>query len=1023
MRKFINSIVLTTAVLISVHSCYIDERPFQNPVQEGIPVRVSLSYSSSGNVVETRSALPPEYENRIENIYLFVFNSAGVRQPLLNSIESGEERSSLFVWGGEGSGGLQPGNDDHSYGSLEFVCGSLSNATIVAVANVTTEDVSTAYTVTPEELDKIEYLDSLKEKIMNMERQSVGRGALFMMTGYAMNEGEDEDGGTSIDISGNENGDAVLSCTLKLERTDAKVEVQLTSGVPEGKNWSDFSFRPLTWQVVNVPAQSYILLNGEGKDAEGSYFSTTASELDTLRSNENGTLYEGGAFSFYMPENLKRVKDGVNIQSYEEREKWITSPLEGGTSAGPGHSENNISFEYAPEKSTYLIITGQVSYKDALGYSVSADTRYYIHLGYGSGDPNDFLTKRNHHYIYNVHVQGINDIIVEVEQKGQEPERPGHEGEVVYSSSGLFEFDCHYDRRLIRLHRDSLLSEDLSWGVSTPFSKGIHVVDVNEDDRAVPADLLDYRWIKFAVNKHYGVENNKFVKYPGDQNYNDPYPRADMEEGVHYNAEAPYYNRDTSPWEDPVDYPDARLMDINQLLKYLKQMADDDADGIFDSNGYVSISVFVDENLYTYDPRAKNPEAITQESLTNYWKQSVNQQDRMLHIISRGAQYSPDGNSSVVSTLYTFKQKSIRTIYNPDPDLEDLKTAWGLEANMETGRLKADYDRNADSEDNGRENTWEYLEPFYGALEWTDVLSTDENGHYTLNEDYQNTFYACLIRNRDLNGDNKVDENEVRWYLASINQLTDIFIGEYALDYESRLYPYDPVNKSYPPNGKTGNVCWHYASSTCRSYTQNFITHREPYVVWAEEGPSKGNYESSSLDKNNGEYYSYRCIRNLGIPLDDLARTPDELIKCESLGNNVYEFDLSRLDPKALRSYYVSGSNTFPAHNEKSSHNLPRKSFEVSLTRYGNNLTWSEYQEENPCEDAGYRLPNLRELLIFTSRLSVPNNGMIMSNTSFSMCGFPPYDETRKGYSYNSGDGSMGPADHNGYVYGVKDLE
>ena len=39
------------------------------------------------------------------------------------------------------------------------------------------------------------------------------------------------------------------------------------------------------------------------------------------------------------------------------------------------------------------------------------------------------------------------------------------------------------------------------------------------------------------------------------------------------------------------------------------------------------------------------------------------------------------------------------------------------------------------------------------------------------------------------------------------------------------------------------------------------------------------------------------------------------------------------------------------------------------------------------------------------------------------MCGFPPYDETRKGYSYNSGDGSMGPADHNGYVYGVKDLE
>lgn len=1024
MRKFINSIVLATAVLISVHSCYIDERPFQNPVQEGIPVRVSLSYSSSGNVVETRSALPPEYENRIENIYLFVFNSTGVRQPLLNSIESGEERSSLFVWGGEGSGGLQPGNDDHSYGSLEFVCGSLSNATIVAIANVTTEDVSTAYTLTPEELDKIEYLDSLKEEVMNMERQSVGRGALFMMTGYAMNEGED--GGTSIDISGNENGDAVLSCKLKLERTDAKVEVQLTSGVPEGKNWSDFSFRPLTWQVVNVPAQSYILPNGEGKDAEGSYFSTTASELDTLRSNENGTLYEGGAFSFYMPENLKRVKDGANIQSYEEREKWITSPLEGGTSAGPGHSENNISFEYAPEKSTYLIITGQVSYKDALGYSVSADTRYYIHLGYGSGDPNDFLTKRNHHYIYNVHVQGINDIIVEVEQKGQEPERPGHEGEVVYSSSGLFEFDCHYDRRLIRLHRDSLLSEDLSWGVSTPFSKGIHVVDVNEDDRAVPADLLDYRWIKFAVNKHYGykADDYRFVKYPGDQNYNDPYPLNPSSN----NQPSPYYNGG-----DGGNYSEARLMDINQLLKYLKDQAQRSRDGlqddgIFDGNGYVNISVFVDEFLYTHDPLSTSP-SITEESLKKYWKEkSVNWPDRMLHIISRGAQYSPDGNSSIVNTLYTFKQKSIRTIYNPDPEV-NLNTAWGLEAVMETERLPVDEDMptSANDPDNGRKNTIEYYKDkdgWDGKLYWTEILNTNSGGHYELNDDYSNVFYACLIRNRDLNGDNEVQENEVRWYLASINQLTDIYIGEYALDYQSRLYPYDPVNNSYPPGKSGDDFCWHYASSTYdKSYYEFPWNRYVPYVVWAEEGPSKGNYKESKKSENNGENYAYRCVRNLGIELEQIDVTPDPLITYTFVGNNVYRFDLSRLDPKALRSYFVFGSNTFPAHNEKSSHNLPRKSFEVSLTRYGNNLTWSEYQEENPCEDAGYRLPNLRELLIFTSRLSVPNNGMIMSNTSFSMCGFPPYEETKKGYSYNSGDGSMGPADHNGYVYGVKDLE
>lgn len=1003
MRGFYN-IVMTLAVVVLVQSCYMDERLSFDSMKEGVPVRVTLGYSSSESIVETRAALPPEYENRIENIYLFVFNSAGERQKLLENLNSDQGRSSLFEWGG--TGGLIPDNDNTSNGRgyLSFVCGSLSNATIVAIANVTTGNVTTAYTVTPAELDEIQTIDDLKAKVMTMEQPSVGRGALFMMTGYAKNE----DGSTSIDISGSESGDETLSCTLKLERTDAKVEVRINSKVPEGKNWTDFSFRPMSWQVVNVPAQSFILPDDNGNDADGTYFSTVASELDTLSANENNTYYQGGVFTFYMPENLKKIAPGVTIDSYAEREEWITSDLPDGEAPfGPGHTVENVEFKNAPENATYLVITGELSYKDAKNYSVNADTRYFIHLGYEGGDCEDFLTKRNHYYKYTVTVQGINDIIVEVENDGMEEQRPGHEGNVIYTTNGFYEFDCHYDRRLISLSKDDLRSDDLSWGVSTPYSKGVHKVG-----ETVPENLRDYRWIKFAVNSHYGEGSGQLVKYPGDQNYDDPYPL----EGSANNQPSPYYNGG-----DGGNHPDARLMDIEQLLVYLKEQAVNETD-IFDDNGNVYISVFVDEFLYTYDPLSTSPTL----KLSLWKEKSVNQPDRLLYIVSDGAQFSPDGQSSVVSALYTFKQKSIRTIYNTDPSLTRLTTAWGLEAVMETDRLPVDKEmsQGANDQDNGRSNTLKYLE---NNLNWTSVLSTDAEGHYSLKDDFRNVFYACLMRNRDLDGDNTVDDDEIRWYLAAINQLTDIYIGEYALDYESRLYPYDPINGSYPPNGGSNSVYWHYASSTFQDRIVGvegwWGIGREywnvPYVLWAEEGPSKGNYKAS--EALNGANYAYRCVRNLGIELDNISDTPQDFV--QPIEENT--FDLSYLDPKALRDYYIAGAGAMPVHNEKSEHNLPYKQFEVTTKAYGDNYTWQQYQTSNPCASAGYRLPNLRELLIFTSRMENLRDpgGMIMSYTGFSMCDFVPYGEDRMGYSYNPDDGSMGPANHKGYVYGVRDLE
>lgn len=1009
--------LVSLTVILLMYGCSMDERMFNDSFQEGVPTVVSLGYVSSESIVQTRAALEPEYENRIENIYLFVFNSSGVRQELLvNPDDPSQVRgSSLFKPGEQ----MIPDQNNQALGKgkISFVCGSLTKATIVAIANVTVDETATAYTVTPEQLDRIQTLDELKAEIMEMNQRSVGRGALFMMTGYA----EDADGNTSVDIAGTESG-AALSYSLKLRRTDAKVEVKITS---EDNGKTDFSFRPRTWQVVNVPAQSLILPAGE-TDADGDgceYFSTTPVEMETLDHNENMTLFSGGGFVFYMPENLKSPKeqipaDGLTAeQRYAKREEWNTENLpEGGDPTRPGHTVNNIDFKYANDNSTYLVITGDVSYTNEDRKPVNATTTYYIHLGYENGDPNDYHTHRNYHYKYTVKVKGIHDIEIEVDKDGQyddKDERPGHEGDVIVSRNGFFEFDCHYDRRLIYLSKEDLQSPDLAWSVSTPYSTGMHKIS----DDNIPTELRDYRWIKFAVNAHYGVDQTHYVKYPGDQNYADPHPVS----GMPNDEPSPYYIQDGR------NYPDARLMDINQLLIYLHEEAGKTSSNIF-VNGTVAVTAFVDEFLYIWDPTVDNPKM----NLMLWKTKSVNWPDRMLHIISEGAQYSPDGNSSMINSLYTFKQKSIRTIYNTDEFQTGLTKAWGLEAVMEKvygdGRLPVDEDMSvAASEQNGRLNTWNYLKdnqvweqtgffPWdgeYRDLQWTDVLNVDN--HYELNSSRNNVFYACLLRNRDLDGDNIIDENEVRWYLASINQLTDIYIGEYALDYEARLYPYNPAADppSYPPGGGPGNIYWHYASSTYDAKS------RGPFIVWAEEGPSKGNYSSNDV---NGPNYAYRCVRNLGIDINDIDDTPQDFV--QPSGRTI---DLSWLDPKALRSYYSPGASDFVEHNEKEEHNLPRRRFEVTRGYKGDGRRWDAYQTYNPWQSDGYRLPNLRELLIFTSRMEIPaisgGNPHIMSNTSFSLESGPFGYGGRYGYSYNTSDGSMGPENHNGYVYGVRDLE
>lgn len=1062
MRKMKLIYVWLLGLVTVLTACADEEIVKTYNIKEGVPVTVNLKFNVAASAVESRSAQDATVEQTVQRLFVIAFKRNGevsgkTYLELVNTTGSGTV--TLDMYSGTGQQIFAVANPNSGVGTLSY-------EQLAAVTN----------------LDGFKALSSqLRTDKGETVSLSVERMAFLMC-------GQLED--IAVDIDGQLVGAA--SNTIYLERVDARITFNVGVDGSE-KGYTNMTFTPKYYRVENIPQGTYLVPRDNEDYAatmETGYASMQAAGKEYYFDEAKRENDDRPYFEFYLLENrrqpAKRITSQEKESSYnevqnlyalrEKRESDTGKPVDG---TKPGQEYVPGDFIFASANATYVTIRGTLSFQDGTDF-YHADVTYTVHLGSTGSDPdnetlvNNYDVCRNTHYTYNVTITGVESMRVEV--VSDKETRPGVEGDVIKAGGEVVDLDSHYGRAKFSLTRKDIQA-GLSWAISTPFQRGLKVfvrsnyTEEGSENGTVVSDvaslssnqvenlktdlsLNDYRWVQFAINQECVLKKtgepvppSAFAKYPGYEAYSstdlsDQAP-AFGGKGYHYSGSTAIYSQDVV------------LYDVNQLLNHLFIEAyKSDSQLFLDANGNVSpaedatvtITAYIDEYVYKYNPNDvyyEIPTALKDgDSDLTLWKKFVNAENRMLHICVKGAQYSPDGNTSWAESVITFSQRPIYTFYDPD---SDVKTAWGTEfknesedANLPATSKALDgitWNKDNNTFDDGRKNTLEVLSKL-PDLKWTDVLYLNEADYGHLKDDYKCVWFACLGRNRDLDGDNIVDLDEIRWYLASVDQLTDIFIAEAAVP-NAKLYSKNATFESVPKE--------HVISST-------YHTGSYPWIIWAEEGASRGVYGSSGDDPSDP--HTYRCLRNLGLSLSYIASQVDDYVKSKDESGNIITkdrvvnvgrgtvtyterfIDLSRLEPNTLRAALTGG--LLPQNKERDDNDRPYRKFAVLVSAKGSigngsytnasglypqgtgsYISWNSlYNNEvigNPCPD-GYRAPNLRELMLmyttypdlFEYKFTPDDNytySYYLCKTGFSFNGWGGYQDTnnnptRPGFIY-----------------------
>ncbi len=892
-------------------------------------VTISLAYSDvSPRDIVVNSRATDAEERHLDNLYIYIFDGNG----------------NLKGYKGiEGADNLYQNTSNSQKATVSGIKTRSGESYIYAVANISTglypvetSSGTVAANKLPINLNEEkaragEYdftLDQLKALPFTRNNPNTIQIPSAFLMSGAVKEGNLVNITTAGTIANGEND-------IRLSRIVSKVKFTIKKYTDDGVQRS---FKLANYDIMNIAMNGTLIGSIDGNIKKKISNDTDVSNIvgQTLGVNdvdETGAEY----FEAYLPENLQDAKQSVTNQAKREDDDK-SDPKE---------------FTNAPKYGTYVVLKGKYEEtKD--GSTKTADVTYYVHLGDCSANYNDYNVERNCKYTFNITVAGVDKIIVEAKKEGND--QPGAEGVVLkYGNTGKnLTLDSHYEYMVMRFYKEDIqkLKQNNLGYYYQVYALGKKTEPINVKDKANPTTQehqnqlngVDTSWIEFAIT--------------GRNSSKSSYGSANDGRGT------------------PCDYPGkSKAMNIETFLKRLYDKADDES---FWTNGnYIDATCFVSENYYS----------------NLNWDKYVNNVDKRAFYVANNVWVSEDTRSVYAEAQYGLTQHNIQTFY--DRSQAGKVTAYGCETINDEEKSNGDSDFNLNDQVdgsngndywNGRANMKkDIFRNGKPVKTWDDLKDKKDDLYYSLR-------IACMRRNRDLDGNGKISEDEMRWYAPATQQYAGIWIGEQIISKESKLFKKSTADLDYNNDSKNRMV---YYSST--KDAESFLS---------EEGMATGNYNSTT-SPYRPKYV--RCIRNLKSGDLGYDKTPDRYF---SYDNSTKTVTLDKVDQDALNITGEQGE--LNNHTERDEGNKPAQKFTIAAKKwntgyYNNYGTWIQpsaanvYNGNYQCygrysenKKTNWRVPNQRELCIMTMVAPDDVTKNTACRTKFSNMSF------RQSWTYNS---------------------
>ena len=1029
---------------------------------EGHPVRVTLNMGmgKSTDIVVTRA--DNSYSD-LGNLYLFVYGSDGKYQQMLSTTATDDSNNRIYVGtrSENDNGVTYPITINTTSGTKNLL--AVANTSAVAdeggfwssMASIATDAAAGNLSFDQLKAAVISLRKDLYEKSTEMLPIQIVSSTQMLISG--VNEGVVFDTNGNITDYGQLNdSDKVV---VKMDRAMARITFNIAQTVEGAKG----TFVPSSYRVYNIPTESVLTNTNKSNTKSDTYINSAPMTIGNVSggnytfsfympenipvANENASIatyqdrdkWSGDKGS--RPENKTWtnapknstfvVISGTYSQSGDTTDKSYTGnvsyTIHLGDFSNSGSLDNfnverNCSYTYKMSvKGVDNIVVeagkdgdenqpgaeGQIFTYDASTYSYELDAHYeQVFLEYNLSTIAENITtalgtyaetKPSDEAIDNAIADNL-ILVIQSEAMDYTHAATDDEPYTVQNKRGTFSPYRIYANAVRNAANPVAAADAAKKNVLAGAGKDIH-----------PTKGFDYKWVEF-----WPQTGTDIAAYPGVSEWSREDLRGFSNEGA-YGGTA---TTESEHLKDVYDVIVAMGKVVKKIYKKegvsLDDRNDDDIIVTQSNNGYVArFTAFVNEYYYYRHP-------LTGMKVTS-WSVMTNKIPREM-IIAMSSSISQDGNSSY-SQIYSYiTQASIQTFYNSR--VSDIN-GFGIETYNETPHITfgTPKSENRLSKTDGRSNqitligglsqnspNWNaFIESSYNG--WTKSVGSDRTTH-KLKEAAYNTssggsyaYYACLSRNRDLNGNGVIDNNEIRWYLPSLNEYIRIGVGSNAISNAAQLYMGDKMNMKRP------SYSWSYDDGYPIDYIWDGAlyytsSNDDERVYWAVE---RGSYSEDG--KNWGGGFAakpIRCIRSLpantgGFDISSVHVASDASYVAHNVnGSTVLEFKGRLVD----ELYRERTDGVLIPHDEDDNANSYYDGIIVAKNyledNYPLNTIINSGDTDNPCRyyqeegdnGATWRVPNLAEFSAMNAA------GLITQNRTACRTQFSNQN-VRFGYGFN----------------------